>query len=62
MDIRFYWLQDRADQGICRVNWGPGNKKLADYSTKRFAPSHHKTVRPIYICKRSKFRHAPKVC
>ena len=31
------------------VYWGPGNKNLADYYTKRFPPTHHKNVRPIYL-------------
>ena len=49
MDMRFYWLQDRIDQGMFRVYWGPGNENLADYYTKRFAPTYHKNVRPIYL-------------
>ena len=31
------------------VYWGPGNENLAYYYTKRFAPTHHKNVRPIYL-------------
>ena len=49
MDMRFYWLQDRVDQGMFRVYWGPGKENLADYYTKRFAAIHHKKVRPIYL-------------
>ena len=41
MDIRFYWLQDRVDQGMFRVYWGPGKENLGNYSTKKFAPFHH---------------------
>ena len=49
MDMRFYWLQDRVDQGMSSVYWGPGKENLVDYYTKRFAPTHHKNVRPIYL-------------
>ena len=49
MDMRFYWLQDRVDQGMFRVYWGPGKENLADYYTKRFTATHHKKVRPIYL-------------
>ena len=49
MDMRFYWLQDRVQQGMFRVYWGPGIENLADYFTKKHPPSHHKKVRPIYL-------------
>ena len=31
------------------VYWGPGKENLGDYYTKKFAPAHHKNVRPIYL-------------
>ena len=34
MDMQFYWLQDRVDQGMFRVYWGPGKENLGDYYTK----------------------------
>ena len=49
MDMRFYWLQDRVDQGMFRVYWGPRKENLGDYYTKKFAPAHHKNVRLIYL-------------
>ena len=52
MDMRFYWLQDRVDQGIIWVYWGPGKENLADYHTKRFAATHHKkSDQYIYMIK-----------
>ena len=39
IDMRFYWLKDRAEQGF--VN-------LADYYTKHHSPAHHRQVRSIY--------------
>ena len=32
-----------------RVYWGPGKENLGDYFTKKFTPTHHKNVRPIYL-------------
>ena len=49
MDMRFYWLQDRVDQGMFRVYWVPGKENLGDYYMKKFAPANHKNVRPIYL-------------
>jgi hypothetical protein len=34
MDTRFYWLQDRVEQGQIRVFWAPGKINLADYQSK----------------------------
>ena len=30
IDIRFYWLKDRAEQGQFRIFWAPGIVNLAD--------------------------------
>ena len=44
-----YLNAPRVDQGMFRVYWGPGKENLADYYTTRFAASHHKNDRPIYL-------------
>ena len=31
MDVAFYWITDRVDQGMFRVIWRPGPENLADY-------------------------------
>ena len=49
IDMRFYWLRDRASQGQFQIIWGPGSKNLADYFTKHFSPAHHQAMRPIYL-------------
>jgi hypothetical protein len=41
MDMRFYWLQDRVEQGQFRIYWAPGEYNLADYFSKLHPPSHH---------------------
>jgi hypothetical protein len=49
IDMRFYWLKDRAAQNQFKIFWAPGSVNLADYFTKIHPPSHHKKVRPIYL-------------
>ena len=49
IDMRFYWLKDRQEQGQFDIAWEPGKHKLADYPTKRHAGSHHRIVRSIYL-------------
>ena len=45
MDMRFYWVRDRVRQGHFYIFWAPGDTNLADYYTKHFSPSHHRSVR-----------------
>ena len=40
IDMRFYWLQDRCNQGQFVIYWAPGSDSLADYHTKNLQPSH----------------------
>ena len=49
IDMRFYWLRDRTNQGQFNVYWAPGATNLADYPTKHHSGSHHRRVRPIYV-------------
>jgi hypothetical protein len=42
MDMRFYWIKDRAKQGQFKIYWGPGLQHLADYFTKHHSPARHK--------------------
>ena len=49
MDMRFWWLVDRVEQGQFRIFWAPGKVNLADYFSKKHPASHHKKVRPIYL-------------
>ena len=48
MDKRFYWLQDRVEQGEFRVFWATENHNLVDYFTKYHSPATHKQLRPIH--------------
>jgi hypothetical protein len=49
MDMRFYWVQDRVNQGHFIVYWAPGKNNKGDYFTKHFPPSHHIHMRPVYL-------------
>ena len=49
IDMRFYWLRDRVEQGQFIIHWRPGMTNLGDYFTKHFSATHHKEVRPLYL-------------
>ena len=54
MDMKFYWLRDRALQKQVYIYWEPGHRNLADLPTKHHAGSHHHRVRPIYVYDKTK--------
>jgi hypothetical protein len=35
IDMRFYWVRDRVNQGQFHIYWGPGKLNLADYYSKQ---------------------------
>ena len=47
--MRFYWLQDRKDQGQFTIYWRPGKNNLADYHRKHHPHSNHTLMRPIIL-------------
>ena len=49
MDMRFYWLRDRAAQKQFHIHWKRGAANLADYPTKHHSTKHHISVRPTYV-------------
>ena len=49
IDMRYYWLMDRATQRQFRIYWDRGIKNLADYFPKHHSRAHHKQVRPILL-------------
>ena len=57
IDMRFYWLQDRVEQGRFLIYWRPGSDNRADYFTKDHAVHHHRKVRPVYLHKRKVRRY-----
>ena len=49
MDMRFYWVRDRVQQGQFVIYWRPGVENLADYFTKHHPAQHHKCWRYKYV-------------
>ena len=49
MDVHFYWLKCRDEQGQFRYYWMPSAQNLADYFTKHFLGAHHKAMRPQFL-------------
>ena len=54
MDMRFYWINDRIEQGQFLVFWRPGPENLGYYHSKHHPPEHH-----IAVC--SKYLHVPNL-
>jgi hypothetical protein len=44
IDMRFYWVRNRVQQGQFIIYWGPGQLNLADYYTKHHSAAHHRDV------------------
>ena len=49
IDMRYYWLKDRVEQGQFKIFWEPGDANWADYFTKHHPPTHHKKIRPACL-------------
>jgi hypothetical protein len=49
MDMIFYWIKDRIEQGQYGVYWEPGGDNLADYFTKHHSSAHHKIIHGQYV-------------
>jgi hypothetical protein len=49
IDMRFYWVRDRSEQGQFLIYWAPGAGNLADYFSKHHPASHHRAMRPVYL-------------
>ena len=49
IDVRFYWLRDRENQGQFLLHWDRGDNNLVDYFTKHYSAAYHKKMRPLYL-------------
>jgi hypothetical protein len=56
IDMRFYWVRGRAQQGQFDIGWGPSALHLGGYFTKHHPPVHHKEIRGLYLHS----EHSPK--
>jgi hypothetical protein len=49
INMRFYWVRDRSNQGHFNVYRAPGCNNLGDYFTKHHLPKHHRLMRPTFL-------------
>lgn len=49
IDMRYYWVRDRVNQGQFLIHWKRGAENLADYFTKHHSPIHHQRMRDTYF-------------
>ena len=49
IDMRFYWVRDRVQQGQFEIFWRKGEDNYGDYFTKHHSAAHHRAMRPIYL-------------
>jgi len=48
IDVRFYWLRDRVEQGQFYIYWDAGSNNMGDSYTKHHPPAYHTKMRPIH--------------
>ena len=49
MDMRFYWVRDRVQQGQFIIYWRPGTENRGDFYTKHHPPTHCRLHRKHYV-------------
>jgi len=49
IDMRFYWIRDRARQGQFVIRWKKGALNKADYFSKHHPGTHHQAIRSTYL-------------
>merc|ERR1712069_26577 len=49
IDMRYYWLKDRVEQGQFKICWAAGDENWADCFTKHHSATHHKILRPCHL-------------
>ena len=60
-DMRFYWLRDKEQSKDFKISWKQAFDNLADYFTKHFTATYHKTIRSKYVLDPSALQTA-RVC
>ena len=61
IDMRFYWIRDRVNQGQFLVHWRRGTDNLADYFTKHHSPLTTGSCTPATSLKQSDLLHGEGV-
>ena len=49
MDMRFYWVRDRVQQGQFIIYWKPGSENRGEFYTKHHSPTHCRLHRKYYV-------------
>ena len=49
INMNYYWVRDRIQDGQFKLIWKKGAENLADYFTKKHSPAHHKRMRSVYL-------------
>ena len=49
IDMRFYWLRDRSNQGLFRMYWKKGDTNKADYFTKHHLATYYRKIWNLYV-------------
>jgi hypothetical protein len=49
IDMRFYWVRDRAQQEQFDIGWGPSAQNMGGYFTKHHPPAHYRGIRSMYL-------------
>ena len=49
IDMQFYWVVDRVNQGQFLVYWIDGEHNLVDYFTNHYPTSQHRSQRMTYL-------------
>jgi hypothetical protein len=49
INMRFYWVRNRSNQGHFNVFWALGRNNLGDYFTKHHPLSHHHLMQPAFL-------------
>ena len=49
MNGQYFWLIDQVNLNTYQIKWAPGLENMVDYSTKHFAATYHRDVRPFYV-------------
>jgi hypothetical protein len=57
MDMHFWWLRDRDEQGPFRFFWRPSTTNLSNNWTKHHCSSHHQEKRSKFSPHSSSYKH-----
>jgi Fe-S oxidoreductase len=49
IDMRFYWVHERAQKGQYDIGWGPSAQNVGDYFTKHHTLAYQKRIRSMYV-------------